>query len=150
MSGRNLDRAAARCGQAIITGAHPETIKELERVVTKTLGVLQEDGVYAALLYLSSRPKSELPVAKTIRTELLRLLRDDLAGFPTGITPTFDIATAAWPAISTALIAEPGLLSDLGTLFLVKELFEQALIYARFGAKAAQPAQPAPAGGRPR
>jgi hypothetical protein len=83
-SNNNLDWHAALAGQEIIKatkkhwnkekGKEEETkANDVENVVTKALGVLQENGVYAALLYLYSRTEDH--IAKPIRVQLLALTR---------------------------------------------------------------------------
>lgn len=135
----NLDRIAARRSQAIVR-AHANNAKELDRVATRTLAVLQEHGVYAGFLYLYA--KADKQFAKTIRAELLALLSEDLEGWPTGIGTAID--KDRWDDVSKALTSESGLLASLDTLLLVKDLIEQTLIYARYGAKAASSDQAPP------
>src|SRR5712692_7744483 len=83
-SDNNLDWHAAHASQEIIKNTKEQKIKKndiwesvpassLDNLTTKTLGILQENGVYAALLYLYSRSKGEQPVAKHLRIQLLRL-----------------------------------------------------------------------------
>src|SRR5713226_4417882 len=83
-SDNNLDWHAARAAQAIVknTGTikvkkngkdEPIEASSLDNLTTKTLGILQENGVYAALLYLYSRGEGEQPVAKQISRQLLPL-----------------------------------------------------------------------------
>lgn len=50
----NLDIYAARSAQDIIAKTNDKTSRDVENLITKTLGVLQENGVYACLLYLYS------------------------------------------------------------------------------------------------
>ena len=47
----NLDLACARTGQAIAE----KPSKELEKLVTSALAVLEEQGVYALFLFLKTR-----------------------------------------------------------------------------------------------
>lgn len=135
MSAINLDREAARCGQAMATPyAGKREAAALDRVVTKALGVFQDAGVYAGLLFLYSRSDRELSYARTIRQELLGLLGSDALS-SLGIAFTGD--GGRWIDVATQLVGQDGLTTDLDKLLLVKELFEQALIYARYTAKAA-------------
>jgi len=127
----NLDRIAAKRGQAIVS-RHLAEADKLDREVTKLLAVTQEHGVYAGFLYLYA--KTEKKYVPTIRDELFGLLREDLASIP---TVPHDLEVWHWAKVSNALTAEDGLLSNLDRLFLVKDLIEQTLVYARFGAKAA-------------
>src|SRR6266702_2722175 len=78
----NLDLYAAEAAQGIISNTKTHKVKgkdelikpgDVENLATKTLGILQENGIYAAYLYLYSRSEGEQPVAKQIRLQLLPL-----------------------------------------------------------------------------
>jgi uncharacterized protein YdiU (UPF0061 family) len=103
----------------------------LERLVTKALGVLQEQGVYAMMLFLFSRTSDEKEVAPSIRAQLFKAL-EKLPSFENGA-----IVPRAEADMQTALkFYLENVLDDLDTLLLVRDLYEQTLIYARYGAKA--------------
>lgn len=131
MDERLLDRIAAKRAQNIVDGAIGGEVKasEVDNLVTKTLGVLQENGVYACFLFLLSRtrPKDE-KIARTVQKQLLQLAADDLP-FGWGNPQSWD-AEAVLRHVSDMLCA------DLDPLLMTKEIFEQTLIYARYGAKA--------------
>src|SRR5579884_4077986 len=142
-SNNNLDWHAARAGQEIIkttkTHWNKKTDKEekteadnVENLATKALGVLQENGVYAALLYLYSRSDTEQHIAKPIRVQLLGLTRLLKPSPPTDTAekPVDDRAEQALKFLTDDIC------NDLDKLLLVKQLWEQTLIYARYGAKA--------------
>ena len=131
---RNLDRLAASTAQAIVGEKRDkEQAEKLENMATKALGVVQENGVYAGMLVLYSRPDDAQ--AKAIRVQLLTMLNaPELAAMKLGFTG--EAATAKWPAVSQHFIDH--VTCDLDKLLLVKELYEQTLIYVRYGAKAAQ------------
>ncbi len=139
MTTLNLDQKAAQYAQRIVEKAQvipnvKKPIDTLERLVTKTLGVLQEQGVYAALLFLYSRTSDEAKIAPAIRGPLIRLLRDEEEkhAIKDKNVPADDAdAKTALAFYSQEVCA------DLDTLLLVRELYEQTLIYARYGAKAA-------------
>jgi len=121
MTTLNLDQLAAQYAQKIVADGQDG----LENLITKTLGVLQEQGVYACLLFLFSRTGNEKKLEKKTRPHLYNLLKE---------LPSFQ---------ESVINDENGLqffsdsvCSDLDTLLLVKELYEQTLIYARYGAKA--------------
>ncbi len=117
----NLDQLAAQAAQQIVKDA--ASAKELDILATKTLGVLQENGVYAAALFLQSRTrKTEQELAEKIRSSLYSLPGQVLSGKQ--IASLKDIAN--------------NLAGDLDALLLVKQLWEQTLIYVRYGAKARQ------------
>ena len=122
----NLDRLAARHGQQIVNRTTGEGInanaKDVDNTVTKALGVLQENGVYACVLYLKSRKSEENRRANVITSEILNLL--ECLGF--GRPSNGD---------DLAFISEE-ICNDLERILLVKDTMEQMLIYARYGAKA--------------
>jgi len=125
---KNLDLLAAKAAQTIIDETTRPDIKatEVENVITKALGVLQEDGVYAALLYLYSRGKvTERPIVKSTREKLLDLMKDLALSVP-----------ASKDAEIALKFLTDHVCNDLDRLLLVKQLWEQTLIYARYGAKA--------------
>ncbi len=119
---RNLDQVAAQTAQHIVGAI--ETPKELDTLATKTLGVLQENGVYACVLFLDSRSsKKESEMAKQIRRHLQQALVE--AGIE-GAQQSQNLRE--WIANHLA--------NKLDDLLLVKGLWEQTLIYVRYGAKA--------------
>ncbi|HEB77760.1 MAG TPA: hypothetical protein ENI90_04445 [Methylothermaceae bacterium] len=135
----NLDKLTARWAQEMVSQAQAgvEDVKKpvdtLERLATKTLGVLQEQGVYAMMLFLFSRTSDEAKVAEScIRPQLYQVLRE---------IPSFEdkgsIPNAHADARTALKFYTDKVLDDLDTLLLVRDLYEQTLIYARYGAKAA-------------
>lgn len=122
----NLDRLAAQHAQAVITDTKDRKSSDVENTITKALGVLQEDGVYACFLYLLAKEKEN---GKATVAEMLNLL-DSLTfgwGKPTSNKPE-DILSHITEKVTV----------DLEPLLLAKETLEQMLIYARYGAKARQ------------
>lgn len=121
----NLDYLAARHAQDLVAKEAAKEAKpqDLENTVTKALGVLQEDGVYACFLYLHANKKKE---ARPILEEMQHLLNEDELGIPK--KEGDDVLKYTAEKITT----------DLPTLLLAKEALERMLIYARYGAKAAQ------------
>ncbi len=115
----NLDQLAAQKAQQIVKDA--VSAKELDILATKTLGVLQENGVYAAALFLESRGKKEQELAQNIEQKLFELPQKAIQ---IQIQSLQDIVDR--------------IAGDLDTLLLVKQLWEQTLIYVRYGAKARQ------------
>lgn len=129
----NLDRLAALHAQAIIEHTRSKDKEDVENVMTKALGVFQEQGVYAGMLYLLSRSNAtEQPIAQAARNELVELLNDpDLQPF--GLT--YPGAINNTHALLNHFVDPVGA-APVQTLLLVKSLFEQTLTYARYGAKA--------------
>lgn len=129
MTQLNMDQLAAQSAQKIIkTSLETGSAKEIEILITKTLGVLQEQGVYACLLFLFSRTSSkEKILAEKVRPHLYNLLKE----LPTFTDEELTDQNALQFFADTVC-------DDLDTLLLVKEWYEQTLIYARYGAKAAR------------
>lgn len=130
MDRRLLDRIAARRAQAIVNralnGAKPQ---EVDNLVTKALGVFQENGAYAGFLFLFSRTREkDQKISTVVREELLRLAAEDLS-FGWEMPDPADARTALGYVSDT-------ICGELDPLLLTKGLFEQTLIYARYGAKA--------------
>ena len=127
MSVMNLDVEAARAARAM-TGAlagHTKEKETLENVATKALGVVQEAGVYSGMLFLLTRGEKENAAARAVRSALLTLARE--------IQPT-DTNVETVDGGLKYIAEEVG--GDLDTLLLVKQAWEQALVYCRYGAKA--------------
>ncbi|NOK58638.1 MAG: hypothetical protein GFH27_549301n332 [Chloroflexi bacterium AL-W] len=68
----NLDQLAAQYAQKIVVDGQ----SDIEILITKTLGVLQEQGVYACMLFLFSRTSNEKSLAEKIRPHLYGLLKE--------------------------------------------------------------------------
>jgi hypothetical protein len=121
----NLDRLAAQCAQNII-----RTTTDVENTVTKALGVLQENGVYACFLYLLAKEKSN---SEKVVEEMLNLLEGLGFGWekPTSSNDPEVVLQHITDKVTVNL--EP---VNLERLLLAKETLEQMLIYARYGAKA--------------
>jgi len=128
---KNLDLLAAQAAQAIITDTSKQAAADVDNLVTKALGVLQENGAYAGLLYLYSRTNAtDKPIAEKTRLKLLSL------------TSELGLSVPARTDAGTALkFLTDNICNDLDRLLLVKQLWEQTLIYARYGAKARSAAE---------
>lgn len=123
---RNLDLLAAQTAQQIITNTGNFGASEVDNLATKALGVLQENGVYAATLFLYSRSSKDAQIAPFVRQQLLGLAAQEVVNRP---APTDQ-------AQVTLKFVTDHICNDLDTLLLVKQLWEQTLIYVRYGAKA--------------
>lgn len=123
MSAVNLDQLCAKHGWQMAKKVHDAIKKQAENHITKSLGVLQENGIYAFFLYQASRGSKEKPGAEKL-TEQARAFLEEA-----GITA---FQGAADPLKSV----REGLAADLDQLLLAKRLLEQALIYARYHVKA--------------
>ena len=117
----NLDLACARTGQAIAE----KPSKELEKLVTSALAVLEEQGVYALFLFLKTRGgKAALTIEQKVR-EFLKTTPQRaplLSGNGNG-----DIFKSL-----------QSMSEDLDKLLLARDLLRQALVYARYHARGPQ------------
>jgi len=120
----NLDRLAAKHAQAIISETKDKKASEVDNTVTKALGVLQENGVYACFLYLLAKEGDN---GQAVVKEMLDLLDNLNFGWD---TPNDNNPESVLSHITNKVTA------DLERLLLAKETLEQMLIYARYGAKA--------------
>ncbi len=123
---RNLDRLAAQTAQTIVKDTLSFEKNQVDNLATKTLGVLQENGVYAAILFLFSRSGPDEKIAPYVRTPLLKLAADEIVRQPEPTNQAEDALRFVTDHIS----------GDLDKLLLVKQTWEQTLIYTRYGAKA--------------
>ena len=125
----NLDHLAAVTAQSIVAGfsaANSPGRDKVETVIRKALGVVQESGPTAAILFLYTRSKEEEPASKSLRTQLLGMT-----------TELFAISARPADRAGDALTFLATNVSDqLPRLLLVRQTWEQTLIYARFAAKA--------------
>lgn len=108
-----LDMKCAEYGSCIATIQNNN-----ETLITKSLGVLQEDGIYAYFLYLASRGSKEKPIAEEISKKSFAMLKD------TGIRSGDDLTSLR------------SMTNNLDVLLFAKELLERTLAYARYHAKA--------------
>jgi len=122
MSKQNLDQLCAKYGWLIAEQVHGAIGKQAENHITKSLGVLQEDGVYAFFLYQASRGQREKPGSDKLRDQAKELLKE-------ARIKSFENAADPLAAVRDHLAG------DLDQLLLAKRLLEQALIYARYHAK---------------
>ncbi|MCZ7672363.1 MAG: hypothetical protein M5U34_37190 [Chloroflexi bacterium] len=131
----NLDQKAAQYAQKIIAASLEKgSAKEVENLITKTLGVLQEQGIYAMILFLFSRTSKEEKIAPAVRTQLYDLLKE-LSSFAN--IEDENIPQAKANAEDVLRFFSDTICDNLNTLLLVKDVYEQTLIYARYSAKAA-------------
>ncbi len=126
MTQSNLDRLAARHAQEIIQRTSDKKPADIDNTVTKALGVLQENGVYACFLYLKAKEKGNGDI---VVDEMLNLL--DNLGFGWGKPPSNEAEDVLRHITEKVTDTD-----HLERLLLVKEILEQMLIYARYGAKA--------------
>ena len=138
---QNLDRLCAEYGYQMAFQAWKALDKknsDAENLITKSLGVLQEDGVYAFFLYLASQIKppekgkeaKKSQAAQALANRAVSLLSRDEVGL------LQRDGADDYKRAMEQIRAENGLASNLDNLLLAKRLLEKALIYARYHAKA--------------
>lgn len=115
----NLDLACARAGQAIAE----EPSKELEKLVTSALAVLEEQGVYALFLFLKTRGGKAAPTIEQKVREFLKTT-PQRAPLLSGDGDVFALLQS--------------MSEDLDKLLLARDLIRQALVYARYHARVPQ------------
>jgi hypothetical protein len=122
----NLDCLCAQYGYEIVRTVAPDgrlpkgDRTRLENTITKSLGVLQEDGVYALFLFLAYRQGDK--GAPEVKGQALSLLRHTEVQL---LPPSHDDFQAVRQ-----------LTNNLDNLLLARQLLEQTLTYARYHAKA--------------
>ncbi|MBN2568239.1 MAG: hypothetical protein JXB42_02290 [Deltaproteobacteria bacterium] len=122
-----LDLKCAEYGRKIISAVGSTEKNKIESMITKALGVLQEDGVYAFALYTKSKSGNESTEKKTAQilfNKAFDILKDDEIRILENTDEDFFNAM------------EANLSDDLDKLIFAKELLERTLIYARYHAKA--------------
>lgn len=124
MTQLNLDWLAAQHAQEIIRRTKNIKPGEVDNTVTKALGVLQENGLYACFLHLLAKEKEN-------GTIVVKEMLDLLESLPFG----WGKPDSSAPEEVLKYISEK-MTADLERLLLAKETLEQMLIYARYGAKA--------------
>lgn len=142
MNGQNLDQLCAQFGHAMcqavakaLKGQDGKIDKaKTENLITNSLGVLQEDGVYAFFLYQASREERESKGAEELGRQAHELLR--VIPIESFAKPFDTLANSLLAVRGDEQKGIPGLASNLDQLLLAKRLLEQALIYARYHAKA--------------
>src|SRR5712692_859122 len=135
-SDNNLDRQAAQAAQEIINNTRTLKAGNVENLTTKALNVKQENGVYAALLYLYSRSEEEQSIARQIRIQLLHLTSTLDLSPPTDTKMPDRVVSKDVSAEVALKFVTDKISNNLDRLLLVKQLWEQTLIYTRYGAKA--------------
>jgi hypothetical protein len=122
----NLDSLCAHHGYKIVrtvasNNSLPKREKaKLENTITKSLGVLQENGIYAFFLYLAYRKDEK--GAPEVKAQALNLLRHTEVHLLSSGNDHFQ--------------AVQQLTENLDDLLLAYQLLEQTLIYARYHSKA--------------
>jgi len=116
---QQLDLRCAEKASEIINTIQADKNK-IENLITKSLGVLQEDGIYAFFLYLEA--SKEKDITQKVIQGCKELLKEDKIKLIT----KDDILEAVREELA----------SDIDKLLLAKQLLERTLVYARYHTKA--------------
>lgn len=149
----NLDKVSAEFSQKILE-LRGETVKNkkvtpdnIEKICTSTLGVIQEQGLYAGLLFLLSKSggeeknKEEFSVEQFVSCGivfyLVNMLNSDGLQEIGCQYNDENLSLLKVNRYKLELLEHVNdITEDLKKLLLIKSLFEQTLIYTRYGAKA--------------
>ena len=123
MSIQNLEPLCARYGRRIITGPEPE-LNNQENTVTRALCVLAENGLYAMCVYLVSCKQKDY--GEKVLTQHLAGLWAELGLIKRGRHDKNAMLTAVREQIA----------EHLPSLILARKVTENALVFARYHAKA--------------
>jgi hypothetical protein len=127
----NLDFLCAKYGQEMVKGIERVKKSDIENMLQKSLGVLQEDGIYAFTVYLDSEGafkdnvQGKEKAVKEILENVWNLLSDPNIALVNGECKR-EVVYPAFQRLS----------EDLNKLFLAKDLIERSLVYARYHARA--------------
>jgi len=119
---KNLDYLAAKHAQELVQ------CPDMENTVTKALGVLQDNGVYACFLYLLAKESDK--GLKTAQQMIGLLQESQLTASEETQEKAEDILHYVNAYISSARLKK---------LLLIKDLLELMLIYSRYHAKTIEP-----------
>ena len=122
-----LDMICAEYGSRVTAQSEPGTEgNKVESTITKSLGILQEDGFYAFALYARSKKDGASAEARTMLA-IWNTVRDFLAD------PRVDLIPLNTPDLLEGI---QDMFGDIDRLGLGKDLTERMLVYARYHAKA--------------
>ncbi len=119
----NLDQLCAEYGNKFAEQVNQILAKKTETFLTKALSVLQEQGLYAFVLFCESRGSSEKMAADKIKELTKEILKDKLSIIGNG-------------NLLEEIRKEGGVTTNLDNLMLAIQVLEKSLIYARYHAKA--------------
>lgn len=121
----NLEPLCAEYGHLIVSKSAPAELKDQENVVTKALGVLIENGLYAMSVFLLSCNKKEY--GKTVLEKLHELWTD----------PRLNLIRSRNQRSPRNILEDVRTVTEsLPRLILARKVTEQALTFARYHAKA--------------
>jgi hypothetical protein len=135
----NLDWIAAKHAQDVIRDSQHQKRKDVENTVTKALGVLQENGVYACFLYILAKEKPKEKPSDKDKNNMQKSTGEVLVEYMLKLLDSLNIEWGKPNSYSAEDVLSYIVSNEnitLERLLLTKETLEQMLIYARYGAKA--------------
>ena len=118
----NLDLSCAKIGKKIVDELKGKNShSDIKNAIQKSLGVLQEDGIYAFYVYL----KSEGCVSSKIAESSWNIFNDGL-----------NFVDCGYDKNKFNQSLKDKILNDLDKTFLAKDVLEKTMIYTRYHAKA--------------
>jgi len=137
----NLEQLTARYAQGITECIeNTQQAKDAERYITNSLGILQENGIYAAIVYVLSKTNGnnfESTCYIYILDRLMALLGDtNLHYLNLGLNPGITRETINTNRPRILQHVSDRIANAIDNVLITHRLFEQTLIFARYGAKA--------------
>lgn len=135
---QNLDQICAKYGFKFAEKISKADAKKAEKLITDALSVLQEQGLYAFVLFCRSRSGQEIAGAKELENLTKELLMEiDLiknSKVKGGENITIKDSTESCDDLLNEL--RENISADIDKLMFAVSVLEKSLIYARFHAKA--------------
>ena len=129
----NLEPLAALAANEM-AGYDPRRANDAENIITKSLAVLAEQGLYAFGLFLATRKREQdQTLAQRIDQEARRLLQS------TGLASVEQACAPDMPSFYRSLTAtqpDESAVEALRRILFAKQLLETTLTYGRYAAKA--------------
>ena len=128
----NLEPLAALAANEM-AGHEPAKANDAENIITKSLAVLAEQGLYAFGLFLATRKQKDIVLAQRIDAEVRKLLQS------AGLSSADQARAPDMPTYYRSLTAAQSGESSpdaLRRILLSKQLLETTLTYGRYAAKA--------------
>lgn len=134
----NLEPLAALAANNIVDSSITQNAKanDAENIVTKSLGVLTEQGIYAFGLFLATRKRGQDHSVATSIDNALRKLLKDTKFLTDNLTNIPKSEIAEFYRKITAPNENESSVDALRRILLIKQMFETTLTYARYAAKA--------------
>ena len=145
----NLDKLAADFSCKILeskdNSKSSEYYEKLETMSTKVLSILQEQGIYACILYLlakskkkEEKDKEESLIAKKIAINLLNMLNSDELKMAECSLEEKNLDKKFIEEEKEKILKHirEKIIIDIRKIFMIRSIYEKTLIYVRYGAKA--------------